>query len=491
MTDKIISLNPATQESAGSVPVTTQKRFDTVLEQSVSAQKKWQGLRVAERAWILTKVRKEMVKRSDELINIISKETGKPHWDSFLEVMTVAEHMKYMCSQAPFILSEEKRPSGLFIHKKSYVHYFPHGTAGIISPWNYPLILAASPVVEALLSGNTVVLKPSELTPLTGYKIKQIFIEGGIPEDIFQIIQGYGDIGEALVESPLTDIICFTGSVKVGRIIAESCARQLKPCILELGGKDPMIVMEDADLDRTVSAAVWGGFSNCGQTCISVERIYVMDSIAKKFINQLKKQVSGLSVSEDKDKADIGPMITQKQKEMVQSFIDEAKKSGNKFHLDGEIKPDKKSCFLPPIIIETNDSSSSLMQSEIFGPVITVTRVKSEEEAVEKANSTGFGLSASVFSKNLRKARRIAGKIKAGSVCINDINTNYICAALPFGGVGLSGIGRVHGPEGLKAFSRVQAVCEDRLGLKKEPWWFPVSDKTKKWFKKLFTFWYG
>ena len=252
-----------------------------------------------------------------------------------------------------------------------------------------------------------------------------------------------------------------------------------------------MIVLEDADLDRAVSAAVWGGFSNCGQTCISVERIYVMDSMAKLFIDRLKKQVSKLLISNDMNNADLGTMINKNQKETVKSFLDDARKEGATFYLDDKKKMEADSCFLPPTIIESNNSSSSLMQSEIFGPVITVTQVKSEEEAVEQANSTGFGLSASVFSKDLRKARRIAGKIKAGSVCINDINTNYICAALPFGGVGLSGIGRVHGPEGLKAFSRVQAVCEDRLGLKKEPWWFPVSDGTKKWFKKMFTFWYG
>ena len=491
MTNRIISINPATQEVVGTVRVTKQDKFNKILERSILSQQKWQELSVAKRAGILRQVRKQLVKKSDELISIISEETGKPFWDSFLETMTVAEHLKYMCSQAPYILSKEKRSPGIFIHKRTYLRYFPHGTAGIISPWNYPLILAASPVVEALLSGNTVVLKPSELTPLTGNKIRQIFVQGGVPEDVFQVVHGRADTGAALVESPMTDIICFTGSVKTGRVIAESCGRQLKPSILELGGNDPMIVLEDADTDRAVSAAVWGGFSNCGQTCISVERIYVMDSIADLFIERLKKQALNLRASDDPNKTDIGVMINKNQKESVKSFIDEARKEGATFHLDDKKKTEDSSCFLPLTIIESNDGSSSLIQSEIFGPVITVTRVHSEKEAINEANSTGYGLSASVFSKNLRKARRIAGQIKAGSVCINDINTNYICASLPFGGVGLSGIGRVHGPEGIKAFSWVQAVCEDRLGLKKEPWWFPVSDGTKKWFKRLFKYWYG
>jgi len=405
--------------------------------------------------------------------------------------MTAVEHLKYMCSHAPLILSQEKRSPGIFIHKRAYIRYFPHGTAGIISPWNYPLILTASPVVEALLSGNTVVLKPSELTPLTGNKIRQIFIDGGIPKDVFQIIHGLGDTGAALVESPMTDIICFTGSVKVGKAIAEACGKQLKPSILELGGSDPMIILEDADLDRSISAAVWGGFSNCGQTCISVERIYVMDSIADLFIERLKKKALNLKLSNSPENADLGCMINQNQKQDVKSFLDEAREEGIIFHLDDKKTMEDNSCFLSPTIIESNDSPSSLMHSEIFGPVITVTRVHSEKEAINKANSTGFGLSASVFSKNLRRARRVAGQIKAGSVCINDINSNYICASLPFGGVGVSGLGRVHGPEGLKAFSQVQAVCEDRLGLKKELWWFPISDVAKKWFKRLFKYWYG
>ena len=491
MTEVISSFNPNTQDVVGAVPITPIESISDILQKSVSAQKKWQQLRVKERAGILKQVRKQLVKKSDELVSLISEETGKPFWDSFIEVMTAVEHLKYMCNHAPLILSQEKRSPGIFIHKRAYIRYFPHGTAGIISPWNYPLILTASPVVEALLSGNTVVLKPSELTPLTGNKIRQIFTDGGVPKDVFQIIHGFGDTGATLVESPMTDIICFTGSVKVGRAIAEACGKQLKPSILELGGSDPMIILEDADLDRSISAAVWGGFSNCGQTCISVERIYVMDSIADLFIERLKKQALSLTLSDNPENADLGGMINQKQKQAVKSFIDEAKNEGTTFHLEDKKIMEDKSCFLPPTIIESDNTPSSLMQSEIFGPVITITRVHSEKEAINKANSTGFGLSASVFSKNLRRARKVAGQIKAGSVCINDINSNYICASLPFGGVGVSGIGRVHGPEGLKAFSQVQAVCEDRLGFKKELWWFPISDVTKKWFKRFFKYWYG
>jgi len=491
MTDKLLSYNPITQEVVGAVPLTSDDELKDVLERSKKGEKIWGTLSVSERAEILNGIRKDLVKRSDEFISTISNETGKPYWDSFVEVMTVAEHLKYMCRHAPVILSRQKRPTGILVHKRGYVQYFPHGTAGIISPWNYPLILAISPVVEALLAGNSVVLKPSEITPITGDKIHRLFLDGGVHESVFQIIQGYGDIGSKLVESPQTDVICFTGSVKVGKLISEHCAKQLKPSILELGGNDPMIILEDADIDRAVSAAIWGGLSNNGQTCIAVERIYVMESIADVFLELLKKRAKELNISADKKSADIGSMINQKQKEMVISFIDEAKKEGATFHLDYNQKTKNSSCFLYPTIIEEKNRKSKIMQSEIFGPVITVFRVNSEREAISEANSSGYGLSASVFSKNLRKGRKIAEQIKAGSVCINDVNSNYGCASLPFGGVGVSGIGRVRGEEGLKAFSRVQAVYEDRLGLKKEPWWFPVSDHTKKWFKRFFRYWYS
>lgn len=491
MTDKLLSYNPITQKIVGTVPLTTDEELKHILERSKRGKKRWSSLRVSDRAEILNGIRKELVKRSDEFISTISDETGKPHWDSFVEVMTVAEHLKYMCRQAPVILSKQKRSTGILLHKRGYVQYFPHGTAGIISPWNYPLILAISPVVEALLAGNSVVLKPSEITPITGDRIHRLFVEGGIHESIFQIIQGHGDMGSKLVESPLTDVICFTGSVRVGKLISEHCAKQLKPSILELGGNDPMIILEDADLDRAVSAAIWGGLSNNGQTCIAVERIYVMESIADVFIERIKKRAKELNISDDKKSADIGSMINQKQKEMVISFIDEAKKEGAIFHLEYNQKTKDNSCFLYPTIIEEKNRKSKIMQSEIFGPVITIFRVNSEREAISEANSSGYGLSASVFSKNLKKGRKIAEQIKAGSVCINDVNSNYGCASLPFGGVGMSGVGRVHGDEGLKAFSRVQAVYEDRLGLKKEPWWFPVSGHTKKRFQKFFKYWYS
>ena len=491
MSELIISINPINKQIVGKVSITQPKTVDDILQKSATAQTEWGKLRVSERSKILTKARRILVKKSEEIIRLISDETGKPYWDSFMEVMTVAEHLKYVCKEAPFILSKEHRSSSIFLHKKSYVQYVPYGTVGVISPWNYPLILTMSPVIEALISGNSVVLKPSEYTPIIAETIKKIFLESGVPNNVFQIVHGYGDIGNMLVNSKKTNLICFTGSVKVGQIVAKSCAQQLKPVVLELGGKDPMIVMDDANIDRAVSAAIWGGFSNCGQTCISVERVYVIDSIADKFIGLLKKQILDIRVSDDKENSDLGTIINQKQKDLIGKFVDQAKKDGLSIYQKSDNSLESDSFFYLPTVIETNEKTSSLMQSEIFGPVITITRVSNEKEAINAANSTDFGLSASVFSKNIYKARKIAKQINSGSVCINDVNTNYICSALPFGGVGISGIGRVHGPEGIKTFSKTQSICEDKTGFKKELWWFPVGEKTKKWFKIFFRYWYS
>jgi succinate-semialdehyde dehydrogenase/glutarate-semialdehyde dehydrogenase len=362
---------------------------------------------------------------------------------------------------------------------------------GVVSPWNYPLILTAAPVVEALMAGNAVILKPSEFTPLTGQCMVELFHDGGIPEDILQVVQGFGDLGAAIVDSPKTDMICFTGSVEIGRKIAVACAEKLKPVVLELGGKDPMIILEDANLERAANAAVWGGFSNCGQTCISAERIYVVENIADQFIERVKQKTELLSAGPDKITNDIGALVNARQQEKVLAHIKEAVASGAGVISGGDDLSSMGGYFIKPTVLEVFNDNSDIMSKETFGPEISIMRVKDENEAIEKANNTGYGLSASVFTKKKKRGQRIARQIRAGSVCVNDIMTNYISADLPFGGVGISGIGRVHGPEGLKSFSQTQAVLVDRFGFKKEPWWYPISTGTKKLFHTVTRWFYG
>jgi len=488
---EIISLNPATKEPVGSVKTTSLELLETTFDRAREGAKEWASLRLTQRSRKIRLARKMLVAHMDELSKLIAAETGKTNWDGFIEVFTLAEHMRHVSRHGPQHLRTEVRSPGLFQNKKCYVNYVPHGVVGIISPWNYPLILTGAPVVEALMAGNAVVLKPSEVTPLTGKLLTELFHEAGIPENVLQTVYGYGDIGAAIVESPKTDMICFTGSVDVGRKIGIACAEKLKPAVLELGGKDPMIVLEDANLERAAGAAVWGGFSNCGQTCISTERIYVVEKVADKFIELTKAKTEELSTGANKNEDEIGALVSEDQHEKVMAHINQAIESNAEVVSGGENLLSLGGYFIKPTVLEVRDDHTDIMQRETFGPEICIMRVKDETEAIEKANASLYGLSASVFTKNKKRGQKIARQIRAGSVCVNDIMTNYITADLPFGGVGISGIGRVHGPEGLKSFCQTQAVLVDRFGLKKEPWWYPMNKNFQSFFRKFTKVFYG
>jgi len=488
---KIISINPATKKPIGSVQTTSPELLEAAFDRAKEGAREWAGLRLTQRARKIRLVRKMLVAHMDELSALIAAEAGKTNWDGFLEVFTTVEHIRHVCKNGPQHLRTEIRSPGILLNKKCYVNYNPHGVVGVISPWNYPLILTASPVVEALMAGNAVVLKPSELTPLTGKFMTELFHEAGIPENVLQTVYGYGEIGAAIVDSSKTDMICFTGSVEIGRKIGIACAEKLKPVILELGGKDPMIVLEDANLERAASAAVWGGFSNCGQTCISTERVYVVEKIADKFIELIKSKTDALSIGPNKVDSEVGALVSEGQHEKVMAHIKEAVSSGAGIISGGENLSELGGYFIKPTVLEVHNDESDIMQRETFGPEICIMRVKDEAKAIEKANASGYGLSASVFTKNKKRGQKIARQIRAGSVCVNDIMTNYITADLPFGGVGISGIGRVHGQEGLRSFCQTQAVLVDRFGLKKEPWWYPLNQFIQSIFRGFTKLFYG
>ncbi len=488
---EIVSINPANKEPIGSVQTTSLEFLETVFDRAKEGAVEWARLRLTARSRKIRHVRKKLVAHMDELSKLIAAESGKTKWDGFIEVFTTVEHMRHVGRHGPQHLRTDVRSPGIFQNKKCYVNYIPHGVVGVISPWNYPLILTAAPVVEALMAGNAVVLKPSELTPLTGKFMTELFHEAGIPENVLQTVYGYSEVGAAIVDSPKTDMICFTGSVEVGRKIGVACAEKLKPVVLELGGKDPMIILEDANLERAAGAAVWGGFSNCGQTCISTERIFVVEKIANEFIELVKAKTEELSTGPNKMEDEIGALITEIQHEKVMAHINQAVASGADVVSGGGNLSALGGYFIKPTVLEVKGDQADIMQKETFGPEICIMRVKDEAEAVEKANASGYGLSASVFTKNKKRGQKIARQIRAGSVCINDVMTNYITADLPFGGVGISGIGRVHGPEGLKSFCQTQAILVDRFGLKKEPWWYPMNKKIQSVFRGFTKVFYG
>jgi succinate-semialdehyde dehydrogenase/glutarate-semialdehyde dehydrogenase len=485
-------INPATMETITKLNISTEKEIREKIDSLKEAQQEWSALSSKDRAKVLKKMRKHLVERMDEVMEVILKETGKTDFDGIIEILTTVEIMRFVSSAGPRTLASEKRSMGIVMKtKRGSVQYLPFGIVGIISPWNYPLILSASPVVQALMGGNGVLLKPSEYTPLTALKMKEVFDEGGLPAGLLQVVIGGGDLGEAIVASPDTDLICFIGSVKVGKLIGVACAEQMKPVILELGGKDPLIVLADANIERAARAAVWGGFHNAGQTCISVERVYVEEAVADQFIERVSQLAIETQMGSQQSTCDLGSMTTNPQAAKVLAQIADARKRGANIMVGGQELPNREGHFIQPTVVVDVDETMELMNRETFGPVIAISKVKDADEAVDRSNSLSYGLNASIFTQDLKKARELSKRIQAGNICINDVESNYLCVSLPFGGTGSSGYGRLQGVEGIKAFAQVQAVCEDRFGLKRELWWFPVSDGVKKLFRALIKILYG
>ncbi|MFN3605082.1 MAG: aldehyde dehydrogenase family protein [Leptonema sp. (in: bacteria)] len=489
---EIININPATGEEINRVPILGKEEVEKLAIRAKSYFPKWSNLSLKERANYLKNLRKEIVKQMDDLVKTICLETGKTEMDGIIEVFTVCEHLQYIIKNGPKFLRDEKKSTGIFIHKKAYISFHPKGVVGVISPWNYPFILTAGPLAQALMAGNAVIVKPSEVTPNTTLKLREIATKAGIPEDVFLVATGDGRTGAALVESKNTDMICFTGSTATGRKIAEICGRMLKPVILELGGKDPMVVFEDADLKRAAKAALWGGISNSGQTCIAVERVIVQESVYEKFLQHLKQELSKIKQGYYSEENSVGSMTFEKQYNIVMEQIQDAKGKGAEILFMGDQNfPNSKGLFIPPTVIGKVTDDMKVWSDETFGPILAIKTFKTEKEAIEIANQTLYGLNGSVWSKNRKRAQNVARQIKSGSICINDVLVNYIISDLPFGGVKESGIGRVYSKEGIRAFTDMQSVVVDRLNLPFELWWFPYTNKIKKLFKHFIKFLFG
>lgn len=487
----IDNYNPATMQVISSHPVATREETEEAVQRAAAAQKSWAALSLKQRSKLLKQFRKETAKAQDELTETICNETGKTTMDGRLEVFTVCEHIDYFQKAGPKVLKPKKRKTGYFKNKGAYTNFKPKGVIGVISPWNYPFVLTAGPVVQGLMAGNAVIVKPSEVTPDTTLKLREIATRAGIPEDVFIVLTGDGTTGQALVESSGTNMICFTGSTATGRKIGELCGRLLKPVILELGGKDPMIVFKDADLDRAAHGALWGGFSNSGQTCISVERILVEESVHDIFVEKLRKYTSELKQGLRHENPSIGSMTFPKQVKIVEDHLSDAEKNGATFALRGRKDPARDGLFFQPSVVTGVTPGMKIWQEETFGPMIAVMKFKDEQEALRLANGTSYGLNASVWTKDKKKAHRVAYGLESGSCCINDVESNYIISDLPFGGVKESGIGRVYGEEGLRNFTNIQSVLTDRLGLKKEIWWFPYTEKAHNLMRRLVSILFG
>jgi len=469
------SIDPSYNEVIARYPATNSDGLPAIMERARSAQKEWSARSLAHRCSALLRLRDAIYSLREDIAAIVSRETGKPRVEAiFAEVMLALDTTDFLARQAPAWLRSERVPHhNLALRAKSgWTEFHPHGVVAVISPWNYPFSIPIAQIVPALVTGNAVVLKPSELTPGTGALIAELINQAKLPSGLVQVLQGAGDLGAAIIEAS-PDKVFFTGSVATGRRIAEACGRKLIPSVLELGGKDAMIVLADANLETASSAAVWGGFTNCGQACLSVERIYVEQSIAERFVHLCVEKTKQLRVGPvSEPDVEIGPMIRLRQLETVERQLHDAVERGAEILTGGNRRSDLGPNFFEPTVVARVNHSMQLMREETFGPVIAIQAVADATEAIALANDSPFGLSASVWTGNSRRGTEIASRVRAGSVMVNDVASYYGICEAPHGGSGASGWGRAHSRLGLLEMVQVKYIDVDRLPRIAKSWWF-------------------
>ncbi|MGN1402216.1 MAG: aldehyde dehydrogenase family protein [Bacillus sp. (in: firmicutes)] len=480
------AISPSTKERIGLWEETGADEIAIIMKQARNAFPSWSSLSIEERFTYFRKLKDAILESLQETSEVISKDAGKVPVDALVaDIMPVLDFLKGLEKEAVKVLHPKKTKTPLvLIGKKSRIEYMPRGAVVIISPWNYPFQLAMVPVLSALISGNTVISKPSEVTPMVGMAMEELFKKAGFPEGVVQFVHGGKEAGEALVASK-PDYIFFTGSVATGKIIGAQAMKDLIPVTLELGGKDPMIVCEDAHLERAAKGAAWGAFTNSGQVCMSVERLYVHENVCDRFLSLLKEEVAGLRQGTDVDD-DIGSMTFPKQLDTVKEHVNEALQKGAVLeHGSAPSEWEDDSMFLKPIILTNVRDDMAIIREETFGPVLPIIPFRTDEEAIEKANSTAYGLNASVWSADSDRAGRIASRLVSGAVVINDVLISVANHHLPFGGAKQSGIGRYHGEEGLKIFCHQKAIMSDSGKKATELPWYPYKGKYGHFFSLI------
>jgi len=499
--------NPATQEIIGTLPNMATNQIAEAVARAAAAQVRWAAMPVRDRIRILGRFAELLCEQKDSVAAVISREAGKPEAEAMsTEVLVVLDTVKYLQNHVPAFLKPEPVPHGnpVMKLKSGTLLREPYGVVGIISPWNYPFSLPSIQTLTALVTGNAVVLKPSEFTPYASLELEKLLRAAGLDPDLLQVITGDGAAGAALLAANIQKVV-FTGSVATGKRVAQAAAGRLLPVVLELGGKDPMIVLEDADIDVASSAAVWGAFMNAGQTCLSVERCYVQEKIYPKFLEKCVEKTEKLRVGpsyidssshplrhdqpgEDKSYSpqrmghpdqggtpsaiDMGPMIHERQLSIVQSHVDDAIARGARLLAGGKPLTQLGPNFFAPTILADVDHSMKIMREETFGPVLPVRSFKTEDEAVALANDSDYGLAACIFTNDRKRGEALARRVQAGTVMVNDVLTCYGISEAPHGGIKASGIGRTHGRFGLEEMVWPKYVDSDRMARMKKLWWF-------------------
>ena len=473
MTDKLESINPATGDVVAVYAVDDAAAVDAAVARARHAAEWWARGTFAERREVLDQWKGVLTRRMAQLADVVHQETGKPHGDAQLEIGLAIDHLGWAAANAGKVLGPRKVPTGLLLaNQAATVEYLPLGVVGVIGPWNYPVFTPMGSIAYALAAGNAVVFKPSELTPGVGVWLADTLGEVLPEQALLQTLIGYGETGAALCRAAI-DKMAFTGSTATGKKVMAACAETLTPVVIEAGGKDAMIVDSDADIEAAAQAAVWGGMTNAGQTCIGIERVYATAPVYDAFVAALTEKASALRTGEH-----IGPITMPAQVDVIRRHIDDALQRGGRAVLGGKdaVQPP----YVAPTVLLDVPEESAAVREETFGPTLTVTKVADAEEAVQKANAVPYGLGASVFGK--ANAVPIARRLRTGMVAVNSVLTFDGMAGLPFGGVGDSGFGRIHGDDGLREFARAKAVT-----VRRAPSLLPTTtfDRTPGQIKQL------
>jgi succinate-semialdehyde dehydrogenase/glutarate-semialdehyde dehydrogenase len=477
-TSSVRSVNPATLDVVWEAPVASEEEIAEAIAAAAAAQKAWRRVAGAERTRRFDALVETLLDRADEIAHIITAETGKPLVESYSsELFVAAENIRWVARNAGRVVGAERlRTPRLIAFKRGRILNEPLGVVGVISPWNFPLGVPFTQVAAVVGTGNAAVLKPSELTPLTGELVGELFREARFPRDLVRVVHGAGETGRALVEADGVAKIVFTGSADAGRAVAATAAPLLRPVTLELGGKDPFVVFADCDFGRALAGALWGSFTNCGQVCSGAERIYVERPLYERFTEQLAAKAGTLRIGRGDDlDVDLGPLITEHQRERVEDLVGDAVVRGADVVTGGE-RPETglPGWFYEPTVLAGPRIEGRVAEEELFGPVVTVEPFDTEDQAVSFANGSRYALGASVWTTDASRARRVSAALDAGAVWTNDVAYSYFFAQAPWGGRKSSGYGRTHGLQGLRELVSPKYVDEDS-GRVHVPWWYPYG----------------
>lgn len=474
------TFNPATGEPIAEVCAAGPTEVQAAVDAARAAFPAWGGLPPQGHSRHLLAARDVLIAEKDEVVALITREQGKPRVEALTaEVVSVIDTLAYYAEHAPQFLAAEEvdfyQPH--MKGRRGWIVYEPLGVVGVISPWNMPFMLPMLPIVTALAAGNTVVLKPSEFTPLVGLKIADLLHKAGLPAGVFNVVPGAGETGAALVSAPGVARIAFTGSVATGKQVAAACAELLRPSTLELGGVNPLIVLDDVDPQVAAAGAVWTRFTNCGQVCLAAERVYVLDAVAELFIAQVTGIVQSLRVGPGTDpNVDVGPLINQNQLAVVERHVADAVAKGAQVLAGGRRLPGLGPLFYAPTVLANADHTMIVMNEESFGPVLAIMAVADEEEAIHHANRLPLGLSASIWTGNRARGEVLARRLEVGVVWVND-SIAYVGGApqCPYGGIKQSGWGRTLSHHGLREMTNVKTI----VSTNSEPkmWWYPYNEQ--------------